>query len=80
MVPAGAVREGRFKLIEWYEGTIATTGRDFELFDLESDLSERRNIIDSNPDPAKRLKAALDSWRQSVNAQMPTLNTDRTQH
>ena len=79
MVPAGAVREGRFKLIEWYEGSIAATGRDFELFDLESDISERRNIIDSKPETAKRLKAALDFWRQSVNAQMPTRNTERTQ-
>ena len=80
MVPAGAVREGRFKLIEWYEGTIAGTGPDYELFDLESDLSERRNIIDSEPETATRLKVALESWRQSVNAQMPTRNSERTQH
>ena len=38
------------KLIECHEGSIAATGRGFELFELESVISERRNIIDSKPE------------------------------
>ncbi len=77
MVPAGAVRSGRYKLIEWFEGTVAGKGKEFELFDLDADISEARNILDSQPKRAEQLKSALAAWRQGVNAQMPTRNIHR---
>ncbi|GIS63546.1 MAG: sulfatase [Planctomycetaceae bacterium] len=41
--PAGAVREGRWKLIEWYED------KRVELFDLESDIGENRTWPRASP-------------------------------
>ena len=76
MLPAGAVRRGRFKLIEWFEGSVAGSGTAFELFDLESDPSETRNLAESQPDMADELKTALNSWRERVGAQMPVRSSD----
>src|SRR5690242_7471517 len=47
--PGGAVRMGRWKLIEFYEDN------HLELFDLESDRGERRNLILKEPAKAKML-------------------------
>ncbi len=66
--PAGAVRCGRWKLIEFFD-----TG-DLELYDLEADLGERRNLADRMPDKAQELRAKLAEWRKQVGALMPTKN------
>ena len=71
MPPAGAIRQGRYKLVEWYEGSIAGHGVAFELFDLDADIFETRNLAGSEPETARRLKADLASWRARVGAQMP---------
>ncbi len=66
--PGGAVRLGAWKLIEFYED-----GRR-ELFNLEEDIGERRNLVDREPARAKRLLSLLADWRRSVNASMPEPN------
>ena len=71
MVPAGAIRKGQYKLIEWYEGSVGGRGTAFELFDLDSDLSETKNLAESRPKLAEELKADLRDWRKRVGAQMP---------
>ncbi len=66
--PSGAVREGNWKLIEWYEdGSL-------ELFDLAKDIGERYNLAQLNPDKVSELYAKLKSWRSETNAVMPTPN------
>ncbi|RPJ58865.1 MAG: DUF4976 domain-containing protein [Acidobacteria bacterium] len=67
-VPSGAIRQGDFKLIEFYED-----GR-LELFNLREDLGETRNLAKANPDKAKELQQMLERWRRSVNATMPESN------
>lgn len=64
--PAGAIRHGDYKLIEFFE-----EGR-FELYDLANDLGERRNLVDSKKEMTRDLKNRLDIWRKSVNAPVPT--------
>ncbi|MDG2422857.1 MAG: sulfatase [Phycisphaerales bacterium] len=64
--PAGAIRHGRWKLIEYFED-----GR-LELYDLETDPGESRNQADDEPAVRDRLHELLRDWRQSVNAPMPT--------
>ncbi|MGD9855819.1 MAG: sulfatase [Planctomycetaceae bacterium] len=64
--PAGAVRMGDYKLIEFFED-----GRR-ELYNLADDIGERHNLIDEQPETASRLMARLQSWRTSVNAPIPT--------
>jgi arylsulfatase A-like enzyme len=61
--PGAAVREGDFKLIEFYE-----TGRR-ELYDLKTDMSESKNLIEAKPEVAKRLAERLAQWRSDVGAQ-----------
>jgi hypothetical protein len=63
--PNGAIRSGQYKLIEYYEnGTV-------QLFDLENDIGERKNIAKSKPEIAQKLKRMLHDWRDEVDAKMP---------
>jgi arylsulfatase A-like enzyme len=63
--PGGAVRDGDWKLIEWYEGRV-------ELFKLKDDLGEQHDLARENPAKAKELQARLAAWRSEVGAKMPT--------
>jgi uncharacterized sulfatase len=68
--PAGAIRDADFKLIEFYEhGTL-------ELYNLENDISEEKNLANRMPEKAARLRKKLAAWRQSVDAKMPEPNPD----
>jgi arylsulfatase A len=67
-VPAGAVRDGDWKLIEFYEdGSL-------ELYNLREDPGERRNLVLKEPKRAAELHEKLKRWRSSVNAAMPVTN------
>ncbi len=66
--PAGAIRHGRYKLIEFFED-----GR-LELYDLEADLGERNNLVAELPGMAAHLQEQLAAWRQAVDAKMPKPN------
>jgi len=63
--PAGAVRCGQYKLLEFFED-----GR-LELYDLEADIGEQRNLAAEKPDLAKQLHGKLVAWRESIAAPMP---------
>jgi arylsulfatase A-like enzyme len=66
--PCGFVRDGDWKLIEWYED-----GRR-ELYNLRDDPGELRDLAATNPDRLSNLTARLATWRHEVNAVMPTPN------
>ncbi|GIW93323.1 MAG: sulfatase [Pirellulaceae bacterium] len=66
--PGAAVRHGTWKLIEWYEDNSV------ELYDLESDLSETRNLATEHPDLVKELQDELHAWQKEVGARFPTAN------
>ena len=66
--PGSAVREGRWKLIEWFENE--TT----ELYNLEEDPGEENNLVDEYPEIAQRLQQRLQSWRKEVGARYPRAN------
>ncbi|HTT64249.1 MAG TPA: sulfatase [Bryobacteraceae bacterium] len=66
--PAGAVRLGDWKLIEFFED-----GRQ-ELFNLKEDIGERRNLAQREPRIRARLHDRLRGWRSEVSAAMPTPN------
>jgi arylsulfatase A-like enzyme len=68
--PYGAIRDGDWKLIEWYED-----GK-LELFNLKDDLGETKNLAENNPAKVKALREKLVAWRKDVNAVMPTPNPD----
>ena len=66
--PAGAVREGRWKLIEWYED------KRVELFDLESDIAENRNLAKGQPERVRAMRATLHRMLKETGAVMPDHN------
>ena len=68
--PSGAIREGDWKLIEWFEDD------SIELFDLAEDPGERNNLAEERSEVADRLKKALEAWRQRVGAAMPRPNPE----
>jgi arylsulfatase A-like enzyme len=70
--PGTAVRDGRYKLIEFHEDGHV------ELFDLETDPGEHRELSGQLPQVRDRLHAALRDWRTAVEARMPEPNTEHT--
>tara|TARA_Y100001954_G_scaffold232984_1_gene285304 strand:+ start:924 stop:2318 length:1395 start_codon:yes stop_codon:yes gene_type:complete len=62
---AGAVRQGRWKLIRNYDdGSL-------ELYDLGKDLGEKKNLAQAHPETAARLDAGLSRWLKETGAPMP---------
>jgi arylsulfatase A len=68
--PSGAVRQGDYKLIEFYED-----GKR-ELYNLKEDVGETNDLAEKMPEKAKELYEKLKGWRAAVDAQMPTPNPD----
>jgi len=66
--PAGAVREGRWKLIEWYED------KRVELFDLESDIGENRDLAKGQPERVRAMRSTLHRMLKETGAVMPARN------
>ena len=66
--PHGAIRDGDWKLIEWYEDGA------LELYHIPQDISEKTNLATANPERVAALRAKLVAWRKEVGALMPTPN------
>lgn len=66
--PAGAVREGKWKLVEHYDDSKV------ELFDLSADISERRDLSTAQPALVAAMRTKLRDWRKAVAAQENTPN------
>jgi arylsulfatase A-like enzyme len=70
--PHGAIRDGDWKLIEWYEDGA------LELYNISQDLGEQTNLAAEKPKKAHDLHQQLIAWRKEVGALMPTPNTEAT--
>ncbi|MBM4039681.1 MAG: sulfatase [Planctomycetes bacterium] len=66
--PGGAVRQGDWKLVEFYD-TAAV-----ELYNLKDDVGEKNDLSKQQPERAAELRKKLDDWRKAVGAQMPARN------
>ena len=66
--PSGAIREGDWKLVEFFEDN------HLELYNLSVDPGEGYNFASSYTDKAYELRAKLAAWREKTNASMPTSN------
>ncbi|MEM1296846.1 MAG: sulfatase [Verrucomicrobiota bacterium] len=62
----GVVREGDYKLIKRYGSRV------LELYNLQEDLGEKRNLAANRPRIAKQMEGRLTSWLEEMNAAMPT--------
>lgn len=74
IAPAGAIREGKYKLVEWFEKSKTGEKGALELYDLENDLGERHNLAAENPELTDRLFTKLMQWRKDVGAQEMVIN------
>ena len=68
--PAGAVRMGDYKLIEYYENGAV------QLFNLKEDIGEQYNLAEQQPETADKLRSRLHAWLSRVDADMPEPNPD----
>ncbi len=66
--PHGAIRDGDWKLIEWYEDGA------LELYNIPQDIGEQNNLATQQPEKRKELHEKLIAWRKAVGALMPTPN------
>ncbi|MDZ7617719.1 MAG: sulfatase-like hydrolase/transferase, partial [Patescibacteria group bacterium] len=66
--PASAIRRGDWKLLEFFEDAR------IELYNLQDDVSEQRDLAAAEPDRAAELREALRHWRHAVGARMPEPN------
>ncbi|MBL8852156.1 MAG: sulfatase [Planctomycetaceae bacterium] len=65
--PGGAIRDGDWKLIEfWEEDTV-------ELYNIASDIGERENLAAMRPELVEALRERLAAWREETAAVMPTV-------
>ncbi|MFB6219555.1 MAG: sulfatase, partial [Halobacteriaceae archaeon] len=67
--PAGAIRRGDWKLVEFFEGGV-------ELYDLAADVREQHDLSEHRPDLVADLKSDLAAWRESVGADLPEENPE----
>ena len=79
LTPCAVVREGKWKLIEYFGDWIDKEGRyvrgpRLELFDLEADLGESRNLAEERGEIVDRLNDQLDRWMGSIPVPRPGEN------
>lgn len=67
--PVGAIHMGDYKLLEFFED-----GKT-ELYNLRSDIAEKRDLSQQMPERVSAMKAKLAAWRVDVKAEMPKLKT-----
>ncbi len=64
--PVGAVRQGHYKLIEFFESG------SLELYDLAADIGETSDLADQMPGKVRELHDLMLMWRNAVGAYVPT--------
>ena len=67
--PVSVIRSGKWKLLKFYEGNR------LELYNLEQDIGENRNLKDKKPTVRRRLHQQLQHWLTENDAPMPTPET-----
>ena len=68
--PGGAMRIGRYKLLEYYENG------GVQLFDLEADIGEQHDLSQEKPELTRQMLTKFRNWRKEVDAQMPPPKTE----
>lgn len=68
--PYSAIRDGDWRLVEFYEDDHA------ELYNLAEDGSETTDLAEEMPEKVKELRDKIAAWRERVGAQDPRVNPD----
>lgn len=68
--PGAAIRQGDYKLLEYFENHTV------QLFNLKDDLGEQRDLSRDQPERVRAMTARLHAWQQSVSAAVMQPNPD----
>jgi arylsulfatase A-like enzyme len=68
--PYSAIRAGDWRLVEFFEDGHT------ELYDLKSDIGEKKDLAREKPKKTRELRDRLALWRKKVGAQLPSANPD----
>lgn len=79
--PCAVIRQGRFKLIEFFGDVIGedgtyTIGRRVELYDLQDDIAERHDLSTTYADLAAAMHLRLQAWIRAMGREVPGPNPD----
>lgn len=74
--PSGAIREGDYKLIEWYEESLTGGEGAVTLYDVTRDIGEVNDLSEAMPEKTAEMLEDLRAWRKAVGAQEMTPNPD----
>ncbi|PHR95340.1 MAG: N-acetylgalactosamine 6-sulfate sulfatase [Blastopirellula sp.] len=75
-IPSTYVRRGPWKLIRFHGDGEAGPQQDrFELYNLDSDIGETKNLASDNPQLVKQLNAEITEYLNRVEATVPTPNS-----
>lgn len=78
--PHSAIRMGDWKWIAYHENWLGVPGaRENQLFNLEEDLGEQRNLAEARPEKAAELDRQLKEHLEAINAQMPTVRESQVE-
>jgi hypothetical protein len=66
--PSSAIRKGDWKLIQFYEDN------HIELYNLRTDIEERRNLVQLFPQKVAGMLDLLNMWRRKTHARIPAIN------
>jgi len=65
--PVSVIRKGKWKLLHFFEAN------ENELYDLESDISESKNLASFNPEIVDEFVAELELWQSETKAAIPSV-------
>ena len=71
--PGGAIRDGDYKLLEYFENETV------QLFNLKDDIGEQNDLSKMEVEKTEELATKLHQWRKEVDAQMMSPNPDYDQ-
>lgn len=63
---ASAIRQGKYKLLKFYDNNY------IELYDLSEDIGEKSDLSKKLPEKAKKMTRKLDKWLKDTKAKLPT--------
>jgi hypothetical protein len=72
-IPSTSIRRGPWKLIRFYGDGPDRTDR-FELYNLDDDIGESKNLASSKPQLVKELNAAITAYLADTEAAVPVAN------
>jgi arylsulfatase A len=72
--PASAIRQGDYKLIEWFEESLVGMENRVNLYNLREDIGEKNDLSSQMPDKTAELYNKLHEWRKAIGAQEMEVN------